>query len=153
MRLYSKAIINWCDVNMYTTGNQWSIRAGDPNTLYFQLIDLDQNGLRYVAGVGTANQPASMLVTFMSIDQSNVIQIAAQQDPNDGSIWSVPISPAQVLFGGNVQFQLTQANMVRNWIVTAMLCVEYPVNCGSDGQLADVNVFNYNPFTNSGTGV
>lgn len=153
MRLSSKPIINWCNVNDWNIANQWSIRAGDPNTLYFQIVDLDQNGLRYIAGVGASNQPASMQVTFSSIDSTNVIQKTAIQDPNDGSIWSFNFIPADIPHGGAVQFQLTQGSTVRTWVVINMLCVEYPTNVGCDGQLSDVNVFNFNPFTNSGTGV
>jgi len=153
MRLSSKPIINFCNVNDWDSANQWCIRAGDPNTLYFQVIDLDQDGLRYIAGVGASNQPVSMQVTFSSIDSTMVVQKSAVQDPNDGSIWSFNISPTDRPHGGAVQFQLTQGSSIRTWVTLNMLCVEYPANPGCDGQLDDVNVFNFNPFSNSGTGV
>jgi hypothetical protein len=164
MRLSAVPLINFQGVNSFCTANQWIIRSGDQNTLYFQLIDLDQQcsptiagaGMcpqRYIAGIGVSNQPCSMLVTFPSIDCTTTTQIIATQNPDDGSIWSIQISPSQRPFGGTVQFALTQGNNVNYFSVPNMLCVEYP-NCeGSDSPLSDVNVFNYNPFTNSGTGV
>jgi hypothetical protein len=42
MLLSAKAIINWCNVNMYTLGNNWTINVGDPITLYFQILDTSQ---------------------------------------------------------------------------------------------------------------
>ena len=37
-----KPIINYCNINMYTVGNQWIINSGDPTMLYFQIIDTSQ---------------------------------------------------------------------------------------------------------------
>lgn len=152
MRLSAIPIINWNNVNSFCTANQWTIRSGEQNTLYFQLVDLDQspcckNGCpsRYVAGVGAPNQPASLIVTFPSIDCKQVVQITAVQDSSDGSIWSVNIPSALRPFGGNVNFSLTQGTVIRNFSVLSMLGVEYPGNQGSDGCLADSGVFNFNP--------
>lgn len=152
MRLSAIPIINWNNINNFCTANQWTIRNGEQNTLYFQLVDLDQspcckNGCpsRYVAGVGVPNQPASIIVTFPSIDCTQAIQITATQDTSDGSIWSVNLSSSQNPFGGSVQFSLTQGTTVRSFSVLNMLGVEYP-NCeGSDGSLADSGTFSFNP--------
>lgn len=168
MRLSAVPLINFQGVNSFCSANQWIIRNGDSNTLYFQLVDLDQTCgpsapgnscgggcggsslQRYVAGVGTQNQPCSMIVTFSSIDSTMVNQITAVQNPNDGSIWSVTINSNQCVFGGAVFFSLTQGNNVNNFSVLNMLCVEY-VNAGSDGSLVDVNTFTYDPYgENSG---
>src|SRR5579863_4155520 len=113
MLLSAKPIVNYCDVNMYSFGNQWTINAGDPITLYFQIIDTDQAiignssgaflfsgvtpvgttaGLRYLVGIGSSNQPYSVQVTFPSIDRTKVLTyIATQADPNDSSIWKVTL--------------------------------------------------------------
>ena len=159
MRLSAKPIISWCNVNMFSYGNQWTVRAGDPLTLYFQLVDLDQGpyavignlnlyqnsgvltgttGLRYVAGVG-ANAPASLVVTFPSTDSSRVITANATQDPNDGSIWSItipaPAVGAPVPNSGNVIFALSEIaapnTITRKFSVTNMLAVEFPGANGS----------------------
>src|SRR5579871_855890 len=111
MLLSAKAIINWCNVNLYTLGNNWTINAGDPITLYFQIVDTSQAingnnqgfgifsgitpvgttaGLRYLVGIGSSNQPYGVTVTFPSIDQTKVLSYTAvQADANDSSIWKV----------------------------------------------------------------
>jgi hypothetical protein len=40
--LSAKPIVNWCDVNMYSFGNQWIVNSGDSLMLYFQIIDTNQ---------------------------------------------------------------------------------------------------------------
>lgn len=145
IRLSARPIITWCDVNMFTTGNQWTIRSGDSNTLYFQLTDLNQDSLRYFTGIGTANMPTSLLVTFPSIDSTEVTQISAQVDPNDPSIWSINVAPNQVLYGGSVKFALTQGANIRTFIVSNMLGVENTSSCGNDAPIADIGTFSYQP--------
>lgn len=153
MRLSAKPIINFCDVNNYSFGNQWIIRAGDPNTLYFQILDIDQAiqgnnqgfgiftgitpvgtvaGLRYLLGIGVANQPYGIVVTFPSIDNTKIIAInAVQADPNDSSIWKVSLSSIQTPLAGNVQFAIQEGGKIRRFSVVNMLDVEYPLNEGS----------------------
>lgn len=161
MRLSAVPLINFQSVNSFCPANQWIIRNCETNTLYFQLIDLDQTCMpsllgqspvpqRYIAGVGVQNQPATMIVTFSSIDSTQVNQITAVQNPNDGSIWSVTINANQCVFGGAVKFSLTEGTATRNFLVINVLCVEQ-LNSGSDGSLADVNTFTYDPYNeNSG---
>lgn len=148
MRLSARPLINYNNVNSFDYANQWMIRAGEPNTLYFQLVDLDHVegtvALRYVAGVGSPNQPASMAVLFPSIDDMMKIQATATQDPNDGSIWSVSLSSTQVPKSGNVIFQLVQGAVTRNFPVLNMMNVEYP-NAGCDGSISDSNTFTFEP--------
>jgi hypothetical protein len=152
MLLSAKPIVNWCNVNMYTFGNQWIIRSGDPNTLYFQIIDTSQAisgnnqgfgifsgitpvgttaGLRYLLGIGTSNQPYGITVTFPSIDNNNVITATAiQADANDSSIWKVSLAASQMPAGGNVQFAIQEGSSIRRFSVTNMLDVEDPTNNG-----------------------
>jgi hypothetical protein len=149
MRLSALPIINFNGINSFCTGNQWIIRSGDPNTLYFQLIDLDQNcgcgcPQRYVAAAGS-----TMIVTFPSIDCSSIIQITATQNAQDGSVWSIPIVPAQRPSGGAVKFSLTSGSDTWNFSVINMLCVQ-PLNGGSDGALADYGTYSYYPGEDSG---
>lgn len=128
MRLTAKPITTFSNINSFSYSNQWIVRAGDPNTLYFQIVDLDQNGLRYLAGIGIQNQPASIQITFPSIDDINVIKATATQDPNDKSIWSVNIGPNQRPGSGAVIFQITENTTVRRFSVTNMLTVEQPIS-------------------------
>lgn len=153
MRLSARPIVNYCNVNDFAYGNQWTVRAGDPLTLYFQIVDLDKGpyalvgdsnnlfgqasqlqgsvGLRYIVGVGTDNQPSQVLVTFPSIDDDAAITaIATQADPNDGSIWKLTLQPNQQPSGGAVQFAVTEGSATRRFNVQGMLSVEYPMNDG-----------------------
>ena len=152
MRLSAKPILAFNSVNNYSFGNQWIIRAGDPNTLYFQILDIDQAiqgnnqgfgifsgitpvgttaGLRYLVGIGGSNQPYSVSVTFPSIDNSKVLTlVAVQADANDSSIWKVSIPSNKTPAGGNVQFSVTEGSNVRTFSVLNILDVEY-LNNGS----------------------
>lgn len=152
MRLSAKAIINWCNVNQYSFANQWTIRSGDPITLYFQLVDVDQAingnnqgfgifsgispvgttaGLRYLAGIGSNNQPYGVTVTFPSVDMTKVLKyVAVQADPNDSSLWQVTLPASAIPAGGNVQFAVQEGNNIRRFSVMNMLAVE-AINDGS----------------------
>ena len=128
MRLSAKPLLNYANVNNFTYGNQWIIRAGDPNVLYFQIVDLDQSGLRYMAGVSAS---ASVNVNFTSIDDTLAISLPAVQDPNDKSIWSVTIGPNQKPASGNVQFAVSEGSSIRRFSALNALNVEDPTNDGS----------------------
>lgn len=159
MRLSAKALVNYANINNFAYANQWIIRAGEINILYFQLFDLDQGpqnaingpifgsnnalagnvGLRYMTGVGTANQPVGLVVTFPSIDSSQAFSVIAQQaDPTDASIFKITLSSMQSPNSGNVFFALTEGNNTRRFFVQNMISVEYPAGdggCGCDGTL------------------
>jgi hypothetical protein len=155
MRLTSVPIINFSNINDFQENSQWTIRATDPNTLYYQLFDLDNvNNLspfaalntgffnaaiqsspqRYIAGVGTSNQPFSMTATFPSLDPSHTLTFMATPNPYDGSVWSFNIpgyaSAAVAPASGNVMFSLTQGTVTVTWTVVNMIAVEM-INQGS----------------------
>lgn len=155
-RLTAKALVNFQNINSFQYANQWIVRAGDNTTLYFQLFDLDQGayntigapvfgapisplsgnaGLRYIAGVGTSNQPAQLQVTFPSIDSTKSLKMIAQQDPNDGSVFSISIPSTFTPAGGNVIFKLLEGSNAKTFSGLNMLAVEYPGADGSDGAL------------------
>lgn len=154
MRLSARPLLNYVNVNNFSYGNQWLVRAGDPNVLYFQVVDLDQGpfatigganpvfgfqasslsgniGLRYMVGVSSQNQPAAVTVTFPSIDDTQVITAPAVQDANDKSIWSVTLGPNQKPQSGNVQFAVAEGNSIRRFSALNLLGVEYPTGDGS----------------------
>jgi hypothetical protein len=140
-RLSARPLLNWQNVNSFKYGNQWTISAGNPDTLYFQVTDLDQCGLRYLAGIGTSNMPVQMQVGFASIDCNQAFTLIAQQDPNDGSIWSVSIPSTNTPQTGNVNFRLFEGNSWKTFAVIQMLVVGYPENNGGDGTLPDSTFF------------
>ena len=162
-RLSAQAIVAYQNINSFNYANQWNMSAGDTATLYFQVIDLDQNisapstnlpykagypinsptgnaVLRHLLGVGTANQPYSILVTFPSINSANVIQLlATQADAQDSSIWYVSIPQTMIPNSGAVIFKVVEGNNVSNFTVMNMISVDWPENCGSDGTLFNSN--------------
>ena len=148
-RLTSTPIINFSNINDFQNSSQWTIRATDPNTLYFQLFDLDNvvglspyaplnsgffnaaiqsSPQRYMAGVGASNQPFSMTVTFPSLDPRRIFTFNATVDPNDSSVWSIALpgysSLAIAPSSGNVLFSLTQGTKIWTWTVVNMIAVE-----------------------------
>jgi hypothetical protein len=125
MLLSAKPILTYANTNQFSYGNQWTIRQGDPNILYFQVVDKDQSDLRYMVGVGVSNIPASINVIFPSIDDSKIITIVATQaDASDPSIWKISILSTQSPFSGNVKFSVTEGSNTRSFSVLNMLNVE-----------------------------
>ena len=124
MRLTATPITNYQNTNAFITGSEWTIRAGDPNTLYFQLIDLDSSKLRHMTGVGSSNQPVVVTATFPSIDDTQVITVSCTVDPNDSSIFSIPLTSSQSPASGNVQFSVSEGGVARKFSVQNMIAVE-----------------------------
>lgn len=154
MRLTSHAIINFSNINDFQSSSQWTIRASDPNTLYFQLFDLDNvsqppyvamnsgffnaaiqtSPQRYIAGVGVSNEPVSMTVTFPSLNRGGTLVFTCTQDPNDGSVFSFDLpgytNAGMAPASGNVLFSLTQGAKTVTWVVQDMISVQM-TNSGS----------------------
>lgn len=131
MKLYAKAITTYNNVNSFKTGNQWAIRAGEENTLYFQLIDQDQDNLRYITGADVSHSPASMVVTFPALDDDAVITATATiVDVNDTSLWKVVLSDVQVPSSGNVSFALTEGTKTKRFSALQFLTVERVAQAG-----------------------
>jgi hypothetical protein len=149
MRLTSTPIINFSNINDFQMASQWTIRATDPATLYFQLYDLDNVDTipysapfnfgffginqsfpqRFIAGVGSSNQPVTMTVTFPSLNAGATLKFTATQDPNDGSVFSIQL-PGYTNVGmapasGNVMFSLTMGLNTYTWTVQNMIAVEF----------------------------
>ena len=128
MRLSCKIVKNYINNNSFDYANEWIIRAGEPNTLYFQLVDLDQNNLRYMP----TNAPIAVSVIFSSIDDADKITaIAALADNADGSIWKIVLSASQTPKSGNVVFQISENSVIRKFSVLNAMNVELVGNDGS----------------------
>jgi hypothetical protein len=168
-RLSAQAIINYQNINSFVFANQWNVSAGDTNTLYFEVINLDQNiggiltnqplfrggyplnsptgsaSLRYLLGIGTSNQPYSITVTFPSIDSTKVINLNAfQADPNDSSVWGITIPSVYTPGSGTVIFKITQGLNIATFSVPNMISVDYPQNGGCDGTIPNNNSTAFN---------
>lgn len=143
-RLSAKPIKNFQNINSFDYSQQWAVSAGDQNTLYFQLVDLDSCPsdcpLRYIAGIGTGNTPVQVRVTFPSIDCNSQFTLVATQNTDDGSIFSITIPYTSTPQTGNVRFVVYQGNNINNFEVLQMMVVQYS-NSGSDGNLPDNTFF------------
>ena len=128
MRLSIVPIVNFASINQFQYTPNWKVRQGDAVTLYFQLIDLDQQpyqnsntysiqGLRYIP-VGSS----SVVLTFPS-PNADLLKTASQNG-SDGSIWTVPILSSDVIYTGNVQAKVTIGSNVYNFNVDQLIQVE-----------------------------
>lgn len=126
MLLSAKILKNIFGVNAFSYGTGWTIRADEPNSLYFQLVDKDQADLRYMpAALATLN------VTFPALPGDSAIVVAATQPfAQDSSIWKVDLTNLQVPGSGAVVFALTEGATTRTFSVQNAISVEYP---GQDG--------------------
>lgn len=121
MRLSAQILKNFQNVNSFQKASEWTIRLDEPNTLYFQLIDLDQDGLRYIP---TGASP-SVQVVFPAVNPNNVItKTATAVSTLDGSLWKVDLLSTEKPSSGNVQFILTEGGVVRRFVVMQGLIVE-----------------------------
>ena len=123
MRLSIKPLKNFSNINSFdSAGTEWTIREQEASTLYFQIIDLDRDGLRYIP----TNSSYSVSVMFPALDPTKVVtKVASQADALDRSIWSVAISSNDVVSTGNVQFSLTEASAVKKFSFLQGLQVEF----------------------------
>lgn len=133
MKISARVVKSYANINNFGFGNQWEIRAGEPNTLYFQLVDSDlaaKDGchFRYIP-TGTVN---SVDVVFPSIDDDAGLVVAATAvSASDGSLWKVDLTALQVPSSGNVVLKLTQDGVVRSFGIINGITVEYPGQEGS----------------------
>ena len=153
MRLSANLIKAYNSINSFTFGD-WSIRANEPETLYFQIVDLDQmpwqsyppsiwpnvvqaspnqNSLRYLTGIGSPNQPVIVTVTFptLNCNSSPLTITATAVDPADASLFMVSLTALQVPGSGNVIFSVQEGANIRRFFVQDGISVENPLNLGS----------------------
>ena len=119
MSLSCLLIKNYNNINSFSYQTEYTVRNGEANTLYFQLVDLDQNDLRYMPASG-----ATLTVSFMGNVPVvyNAVQVNSAVDP---SLWSVTISASDTILSGNILFALTQGSQKNSWVVGQGIQVEY----------------------------
>lgn len=96
MRLGFEIISNVQNVNSFEEPISYTLYLGNPDTLYFRLVNLDQKDgncgtyERWIPGISD-----TATVQFASIDSNNNLSKVATQPfaADDRSIWSVPILP------------------------------------------------------------
>jgi len=121
MRLYIKTLKNYINVNSFDESSEWVVRENEANTLYFRLIDLDNDSLRYISKATVL----SVSVTFPSIDDDEEFTvIAANPDPDDKSIFSINIADDQVPASGNFKVSVTEDGATKQFSVLAGISVD-----------------------------
>lgn len=151
MKLSANLIKSFNSVNSFAFGD-WSIRANEPNTLYFQLIDLDQqpcqaapqtswpglapspckDALRYIPGLGVGGTPVVVTVIFPALgcDSTGLTIVATPVSAADGSLFSVALTSLQVPGSGNVIFTVQEGSVTRKFYVQDGISVEDPSSLG-----------------------
>lgn len=132
MLLGAVILKNVQNVNSFQRSTQVTVRQGNPTTIYFQLVDLeqqDENGqaLRYVPSSG-----ATMTATINAMNQAYVISRIASQpySADDRSIWSLTLTASDKPSAGNLDILLTEGATVRTTTITNAVIVWSP-NAGS----------------------
>lgn len=124
MRLGIKLLNSDATVNSFRTQSMLRVARGETLDILIQLVDLDQNGLRYVPAAGSTvqiNLPRNLQVvgsltnTRTSVDHS-ISAPATMPFALDGSVWKVSLSAAQTasdLISTNLQAVVTEAGSVK----------------------------------------
>ena len=130
MRLSSKILKNVENVNSFETDTTWYVSqegaVGENKILYFQLIDKNKNGLRYIP-----SETATVKVRFSNLEEELVIvKNASIAFGADRSIWRVDLMQEDLVSGGNVAFEIDDNGIKTKWFVVGALTVE-KINSGA----------------------
>lgn len=121
MRLSAKFLKNVANVNNFDYVDEWQMSEGSAQQLYLQLVDLDQDGLRFLSQATVV----SLQVTFLDIDTTaNIVVAAVNEFSDDKSIWRVDLTESQIPNPGKVDFSLTQDGTVTKFVVNQAIQVD-----------------------------
>lgn len=134
MRLAFVLLKNVQNSNCFQEVEEYVLQTGNPDTIYFRLINLDQRDpvtgryLRFIPDTAATGQ-----LTLGSIDQSKVIQRAATTPftADDRSIWQVPILATDFVSANGASFQL---NNLGNTYTVSLRGNLTSTPCGPTGQ-------------------
>ena len=124
MRLSAKSLKNVENLNTFQYTNQWIVRqdglSGEEQSLYFQLVDLDKDGVRYIPNPGTV-----VIVTFPELDETmQAVKTATNPFADDRSVFKIDLTVLDIISSGNVKFQVTESTKVKKFSVMNMVTVE-----------------------------
>lgn len=113
MRLGFEIIANVQNVNSFKMPSSYTLYLGNPDTLYFRLVNLDQKDAytgRYQRWIPLIADYAT--VQFASIDSNNNLSKVATQPfaADDRSIWQVPILAGDQIAAGGMTVTLVSNN-------------------------------------------
>lgn len=106
MNFAVRLLDNVCNVNDFNEVETIELIRGNPYSLYFRVVQPNQDNLRYVPATPTAG-----LVKFKHLeDGKSISRAAAQPFPGDTSIWKVDILPTDEVQFNSMTFQLTEGS-------------------------------------------
>ena len=127
MLLGARLLENVADINHFEVTGNVTVRSGENNFLYIQLVDLNQNkendpsGLRFIPQ-GSVNK---VTVIFPSIDDNKEFsRIAVQPFTGDESIWRVEILDTDTPSSGNLIILLEEDGKRSRALIEFALSVE-----------------------------
>lgn len=125
MRLSIKPIKNYQNINSFDYTSEWQIRQGESSVLYLQLVDLDQDSLRYMSQASEL----SVRAIFPSSSGTVVEKTATQASIYDKSIFQIQLSDSDTVYTGNVRFEIVEDSVIKRFSAIQVLTVE-PINNG-----------------------
>jgi hypothetical protein len=131
MRINCKFLKNVDGFNAFQYADQWFVQEGVAQKLYFQVIDLDRDGLRYLP-------PADTTVTVKFADASDLgadIEKTATMTyaDDDRSIFELTLDADEVPASGNARFEMDEGgddSVEHKWLKRGALKVDF-LNQGS----------------------
>jgi hypothetical protein len=133
MRLGIQLLDTGATLNRFQTKTQIQIAQGETTTIFFQLLDKDQKGLRYVPATG-----ATVLVEIprfseafatasnqrQQIDYSVRRAATAAFPSDDRSIWKLPLTATDTanMMSSNIRVTVTEGSEVK--IATLSMAIE-----------------------------
>jgi hypothetical protein len=121
VKLNIKTIKNFSSINSFDYSSEWSIRQEDEITLYFQLVDSDQDNLRYLP----TDALYSVSVVFPTPSSSSPItKIATQVSSLDRSVWSIQINSTDKINSGNFNVIFIEGSNTKKFSVLQGIVVE-----------------------------
>jgi hypothetical protein len=115
-------IIKVNSVNSYKKANFLEINQGETADLYFQLIDKDQDGLRYLPASGATcyveiPRFPEYMPTISNVRQEvdySIRRNAVQPFAGDGSIWMMPLTAGDTenIMSSDIRVTLTEGSKV-----------------------------------------
>jgi hypothetical protein len=124
VKLSSKLLKNVDGLNAWAHTDSWTVRSsdgvGEAVSLYFQIADMDRDGIRYIPAAGSTVQ-----VTFPHLDDDLEFSVAGTFPyADDRSIVKIDLTPSQVPASGAVRFALTEGAATKKWVVFQAVQVE-----------------------------
>ena len=120
MRLSLKMLKNYTNINSFEITDVAHLREDQTNVVYVQLIDLDRN-MRYLS----PEAAPSMSILFPSINSEKIYTVTADMlNSDDKSLWSIALTPEQVVASGSIKVIFTEGFEISKFLVQSCISME-----------------------------